>query len=140
MRVKLFSHVGPANMPVVAHKLMPWDEPKSLEKKWVPLRDIRDPLQRALIARVRQIKNVTALAREMVRVEGGDPADEDQMKSQRRTLNKWRNGSNPDAKLSSITLLATALGDDPLSILTYGRAADALRRAITAAETTPEKS
>lgn len=142
--VKLFSRVSADNMPGVAHtpkSSKPWDQPGSREKKWVPLADIGDPLQRSLAARVREIKNVTALAREIVRLRGGDPADDDQMRSQRRTLNKWRNGSNPDAKLSSITLVARALGDDALSILAYGRVTEVVKRLERAAaeRAKPEK-
>jgi hypothetical protein len=109
-------------MPCVSHQPKPWD------KKWVPLRLIKNPLQRSLISKVRTIENVTELARTMVRISGGDPENDDEMKSQRRTLNKWRNGSNPDAKLSSITLLAAALDEDELSILAHGRVADVLER------------
>lgn len=63
------------------------------------------------------------LARKMAGVEAPpyDPAGRKRLKSARRMLSRWRSGSNPDTNLSTVSWLATALGEDPLGLLAFGR-------------------
>jgi hypothetical protein len=80
-----------------------------------------DPLQRALVLRLREEGNAMEVARKIRRARGYPDTDARALLNIRRQVGRWISGDNPDVPLSTVTELARALGDDPLRILGYDR-------------------
>lgn len=88
-----------------------------------PLPD--DPLQRSVILWLKEVKNLSEMARAILAYRKTLPEDSGKRRlavmDLRSQLSRSRSGRNPDIMLSTISEWARALKIDPVSILSFER-------------------